>query len=59
MSHSIVLSVIAAIIGIIVSGIVLIIALGILAGVILTIGKVLSAFHDLFSTVPAREFRSS
>ncbi len=57
MSHSIVLSVIAAIIGIIAGAIVLIVALGILAYIILAIGKVLSAFHDLFSSVPAREFR--
>jgi hypothetical protein len=58
MSHSIVLSVIAAIIGIVAGAIVLIVALGVLGCVILAIGKVLSAFHDLFSSVPAREFRS-
>ncbi|MFZ1886983.1 MAG: hypothetical protein WAU33_03050 [Candidatus Binataceae bacterium] len=58
MSHSIVLSVIAAIIGIISSAIVLIVALGVLGFVILAIGKVLSAFHDVFGTKPAREFRS-
>ncbi|MFZ0659200.1 MAG: hypothetical protein WBE78_05000 [Candidatus Binataceae bacterium] len=58
MSHSIVLSVIAAIIGIIAGAIVLIVALGVLGCVILAIGKVLSAFHNLFGRAPAREFRS-
>lgn len=58
MSHSIVLSVIAAVAGVIVGVIVLIVALVVLGCVILAIGKVLSAFHDLFGARPAREFRS-
>ncbi|MGC1677811.1 MAG: hypothetical protein WA740_09780 [Candidatus Binataceae bacterium] len=58
MGHSIVLSVIAAIIGIIAGAVALIVALAILFYVILAIGKVLSAFHDLFGGKPAREFHA-
>jgi len=58
MSHSIVLSVIAAVAGIIAGAIVLIVALAVLGCGILAIGKVLSAFHDLVSARSAREFRS-